>query len=154
MFYTQGDYGLFQCSEPCHKDTYDNEEMVRSMVLAQGFEIAEDGTLVVPDGVTLAMSIPSELIPRCPKCGKPMNTNLRADSTFVEDEGWHIHAGYYAEFLRRHQNTGTLFLELGVGFNTPVLYSLRTTRKTLKFAGKQRVSDYLRNSSAEERRCA
>lgn len=50
-----------------------------------------------------------------------MNMNLRADNTFVEDEGWHIHAGYYSEFLRRHQNTKTLFLELGVGYNTPAI---------------------------------
>jgi NAD-dependent SIR2 family protein deacetylase len=119
IFYTQGDYGLFQCSEPCHGDTYDNEEMVRQMVEAQGFEIGEDGTLIVPDNVILKMSIPTELIPHCPKCGKPMSMNLRSDNTFVEDEGWHIHAEYYSEFLRRHQNVKTLFLELAVGYNTP-----------------------------------
>jgi NAD-dependent SIR2 family protein deacetylase len=65
------------------------------------------------------MSIPTELVPHCPKCGKPMSMNLRADNTFVEDEGWHIHAGYYSEFLQKHQNRKTLFLELAVGFNTP-----------------------------------
>jgi NAD-dependent SIR2 family protein deacetylase len=119
MFYTQGDYGLFQCSQPCHQETYDNEEMVRQMVESQGFVIAEDGTLTVPEGVTLKMTIPSELVPHCPKCGKPMSMNLRADNTFVEDEGWHIHAGYYSEFLRRHQYTKVLFLELAVGYNTP-----------------------------------
>jgi NAD-dependent SIR2 family protein deacetylase len=119
IFYTQGDYGLFQCSEPCHGDTYDNEEMVHQMVEAQGFEIGEDGTLIVPDNVILKMSIPTELIPHCPKCGKPMSMNLRSDNTFVEDEGWHIHAEYYSEFLRRHQNVKTLFLELAVGYNTP-----------------------------------
>jgi NAD-dependent SIR2 family protein deacetylase len=119
MFYTQGDYGLFQCSQPCHQETYDNEEMVRQMVESQGFVIAEDGTLTVPEGVTLKMTIPSELVPHCPKCGKPMSMNLRADNTFVEDEGWHIHAEYYSEFLRRHQYTKVLFLELAVGYNTP-----------------------------------
>jgi NAD-dependent SIR2 family protein deacetylase len=119
MFYTQGDYGLFQCSEPCHKNTYDNEEMVRRMVEAQGFVIAEDGQLCLPDESILKMEIPSETVPRCPRCGKPMSMNLRADSTFVEDEGWHVHAEYYSEFLRRHQNMKTLFLELGVGYNTP-----------------------------------
>jgi NAD-dependent SIR2 family protein deacetylase len=103
------------------------------------------------------MTIPTELVPRCPKCGKPMSMNLRADNTFVEDEGWHVHAEYYSEFLRRHHNVKTLFIELGVGFNTPVLYSLRTTRKTLKFMRKQRISDHLRNRLEEEyveRRCA
>jgi NAD-dependent SIR2 family protein deacetylase len=121
MFYTQGDYGLFQCSEPCHKDTYDNEEIVRKMVEAQGFVISEDGTLCLPENGTLNMTIPTELVPHCPKCGKPMSMNLRADNTFVEDEGWHIHADYYSEFLRRHRNVKTLFMELAVGFNTPAI---------------------------------
>jgi NAD-dependent SIR2 family protein deacetylase len=119
LFYTQGDYGLFQCSEPCHRDTYDNKEMVREMVLSQGFTIAPDGTLVLPEGVTPKRTVPSELVPRCPNCGKPMSMNLRADNTFVEDEGWHLHADYYAEFLRRHESLSILFLELGVGYNTP-----------------------------------
>jgi NAD-dependent SIR2 family protein deacetylase len=119
MFYTQGDYGLFQCSEPCHKATYDNEEMVQKMIEAQGFTVAEDGTLCLPENGILKMTIPTELVPRCPKCGKPMSMNLRADDTFVEDEGWNIHAGYYSDFLRRHRNVKTLFLELGVGYNTP-----------------------------------
>lgn len=104
LFYTQGDYGLWQCSEPCHQRTYDNEEIVRQMIDAQ-----KD------------MSIPSELIPRCPICGKPMTMNLRCDNRFVEDEGWHQAALRYADFLRRHENLRTLYLELGVGNNTPVI---------------------------------
>jgi NAD-dependent SIR2 family protein deacetylase len=119
MFYTQGDYGLFQCSEPCHKETYDNAEMVRKMVKAQGFVIQPDGTLELPEDGILQQTIPTELVPRCPKCGKPMSMNLRADNTFVEDEGWHIHAEYYSEFLRRHKELNVLFIELGVGYNTP-----------------------------------
>ena len=119
LFYTQGDYGLFQCSEPCHKETYDNEEAVRQMVLAQGYEITEDGRLQLPDGVQPKMAVPTELVPHCPRCGKPMSMNLRADDTFVEDAGWHRAAERYSEFLRRHQHVNTLFLELGVGFNTP-----------------------------------
>jgi NAD-dependent SIR2 family protein deacetylase len=119
MFYTQGDYGLFQCSEPCHKETYDNAEMVRKMVKAQGFVIQADGTLALPEDGILQQTIPTELVPRCPKCGKPMSMNLRADNTFVEDEGWHIHAEYYSEFLRRHKELNVLFIELGVGYNTP-----------------------------------
>ena len=102
LFYTQGDYGLWQCSQPCHAKTYDNEETVRRMAAEQ-----KD------------MKVPSELVPRCPVCGKPMTMNLRADDTFVEDAGWHAAAGRYAEFLRRHEGMGMLFLELGVGYNTP-----------------------------------
>ena len=104
LFYTQGDYGLWQCSEPCHQKTYDNEETVRAM-----FETQKD------------MRVPSELVPHCPVCGKPMSMNLRADDTFVEDEGWHKAAERYDEFLRRHEGLHILFLELGVGMNTPVI---------------------------------
>lgn len=119
LFYTQGDYGLWQCSKPCHDKTYDNEETVRKMVLAQGFAIEEDGTLTIPEGVTLKMTVPSELVPRCPVCGEPMSMNLRADDRFVEDEGWHTASLRYSDFLRRHKNMNVLFLETGVGWNTP-----------------------------------
>ena len=102
LFYTQGDYGLWQCSEPCHQKTYDNEENVRAM-----FEQQKD------------MRVPTELVPRCPICGKPMSMNLRADDTFVEDEGWHLAAERYEDFLQDHDGQHILFLELGVGMNTP-----------------------------------
>lgn len=102
LFYTQGDYGLWQCSVPCHRETYDNEAAVRQMITEQ-----KD------------MRIPAELIPRCPKCGKPMTMNLRSDGTFVEDEGWHNAAGRYEDFIRRHRGLHVLYLELGVGSNTP-----------------------------------
>ena len=119
LFYTQGDYGLFQCSEPCHQETYDNADVIRRMVKAQGYEILENGELELPKGRETLRRIPSELVPHCPKCGKPMSMNLRADSTFVEDEGWHRASERYSDFLRRHRNVKVLFLELGVGFNTP-----------------------------------
>ncbi|MCD8196566.1 MAG: Sir2 silent information regulator family NAD-dependent deacetylase [Lachnospiraceae bacterium] len=119
LFYTQGDYGLFQCSTPCHYKTYDNEEIVCQMMEAQGYTIKEDCELELPDNVTLKMTIPSELVPHCPVCGKPMTMNLRSDDTFVEDEGWHRAAERYSLFLRRHEGMQTLFLELGVGYNTP-----------------------------------
>lgn len=119
LFYTQGDYGLFQCSEPCCQETQDNEGTIREMVLAQGYEIQADGILHLPEGIAPKREIPSELIPYCPHCGKPMTMNLRADATFVEDEGWHAASDRYSEFLRRHQNLKTVFLELGVGYNTP-----------------------------------
>ncbi|MCR5034718.1 MAG: Sir2 silent information regulator family NAD-dependent deacetylase [Clostridia bacterium] len=103
LFYTQGDYGLFQCSEPCTPVTYDNEEMIRNMMEQQA-----------------DMKIPSELIPKCPNCGKPLTMNLRSDDKFVEDEGWDRAAERYNEFLRTR--TGKiLFLELGVGYNTPTI---------------------------------
>jgi len=104
LFYTQGDYGLWQCSEPCHQKTYDNKETVRKM-----FEQQKN------------MRVSSELVPKCPVCGKPMSMNLRADDTFVEDDGWHNAAERYNEFLCRHEGLHILFLELGVGMNTPVI---------------------------------
>lgn len=104
LFYTQGDYGLWQCSEPCHQRTYDNEETVRRMFAEQ-----QD------------MKVPSELVPRCPVCGRPMTMNLRADDTFVQDEGWYQAQSRYQDFLRRHDGLRVVFLELGVGGNTPVI---------------------------------
>ncbi len=130
LFYTQGDYGLWQCSVPCHTKTYNNETVVRKMVTAQGFAFAEDGDLYVPDGTELKMEVPSELIPYCPKCGKPMSMNLRSDDTFVEDTGWHEAAGRYSDFLRRHQNMKVLLLEVGVGYNTPAIVKYSFWRMT------------------------
>ncbi len=105
LFYTQGDYGLFQCSGPCRQETYDNERVIRQMMERQE-----------------NMRVPSELLPVCPHCGRPMTMNLRADDKFVEDEGWHAAAARYGEFLRTRQDgRRILFLELGVGYNTPVI---------------------------------
>lgn len=104
LFYTQGDYGLFQCSVPCHTKTYDNKETVVQMINQQ-----KD------------MKVPSRLMPKCPVCGADMTMNLRADDKFVEDEGWHRACGNYRDFLLRHRNMPILFLELGVGYNTPVI---------------------------------
>ena len=104
LFYTQGDYGLFQCSEPCCQETFENEAMIREMVKRQE-----------------NMKIPTELLPACPYCGKPLTMNLRADDKFVEDEGWHRAAERYENFLRTRNGQKVLFLELGVGYNTPVI---------------------------------
>ena len=122
LFYTQGDYGLLQSSHPSGPSadkTYDNEEIIRKMVLSQGFEIREDGTLIVPEGKEITMTIPTELIPYCPDDGELMTTNLRADDSFVEDEGWHRAANRYMRFLNEHRDSKILFLEMGVGMNTP-----------------------------------
>ena len=104
LFYTQGDYGLFQCSEPCCQETFDNETVIREM-----FKRQKD------------MKIPTELLPFCPRCGKPLTMNLRSDNKFVEDEGWHRAAERYENFLRTREGQKILFLELGVGYNTPVI---------------------------------
>ena len=104
LFYTQGDYGLFQCSEPCCQETWDNEDAVRAMYAQQR-----------------DMRVPTALLPVCPHCGKPLSMNLRADDTFVEDAGWHAAAERYAQFLRTRAGQRMLFLELGVGCNTPVI---------------------------------
>lgn len=104
LFYTQGDYGLWQCPKPCHQKTYDNETVVKKMFAEQK-----------------NMKVPGQLVPYCPVCGAPMSMNLRADDTFVEDEGWHKAARRYEEFLRCHDGMHILFLELGVGGNTPVI---------------------------------
>lgn len=115
LFYTQGDYGLFQCSEPCCQETFDNEAVVREMVARQE-----------------NMKIPSELLPVCPHCGKPMTMNLRSDDAFVEDEGWHRAAERYADFLRTRKDQKILFLELGVGYNTPVIIKYPFWQMTAK----------------------
>ena len=130
LFYTQGDYGLWQCSVPCHNETYDNKAAVRKMVAAQGFAFAENGDLYLPDGATLKMEVPSALVPYCPHCHKPMSMNLRADDTFVEDMGWHHAAEQYEEFLQSHRNQKVLFLELAVGYNTPSIVKYSFWRMT------------------------
>lgn len=104
LFYTQGDYGLFQCSEPCCQETFENETLIREMV-----ELQKN------------MKIPSDLLPVCPHCGRPMTMNLRSDTRFVEDKGWHEAAERYENFLQARLEEKILFLELGVGYNTPVI---------------------------------
>ena len=115
LFYTQGDYGLFQCSEPCCQETFDNEAVIREMVKRQE-----------------NMKIPTELLPTCPHCGKPLTMNLRSDNKFVEDEGWHRAAERYENFLRTRAGQKILFLEFGVGYNTPVIIKYPFWQMTAK----------------------
>ena len=115
LFYTQGDYGLFQCSEPCCQETFDNEAVICEMVKRQE-----------------NMKIPTGLLPTCPHCGKPLTMNLRCDDTFVEDEGWHRAAERYENFLRTRAGQKILFLELGVGYNTPVIIKYPFWQMTAK----------------------
>ena len=121
LFYTQGDYGLFQSVNPQIQKTYDNEEWVMKAMEAQGFVKDENGVFSIPASREILMKIPVELIPKCPDDGSDMTTNLRADSSFVEDEGWYTAAEKYSEFLENHKNMHVLFLELGVGANTPAI---------------------------------
>ncbi len=102
LFYTQGDYGLFQCSTPCHNKTYDNEKIVREMIAVQK-----------------NLRVPEKYFPRCPKCGEVMTLNLRSDDKFVEDSGWHAAAYRYEKFLKTYAAGDIVYLELGVGGNTP-----------------------------------
>lgn len=115
LFYTQGDYGLWQCSRACHDKTYDNEEPAYRMVKSQ-----KD------------MKIPGELVPRCPVCGAPMTMNLRCDDLFVQDEGWYAAQSRYDDFVRRHEKMNTVYLELGVGLNTPGIIKLPFWQMTMR----------------------
>ena len=115
LFYTQGDYGLFQCSEPCCQETFDNEAVIRQMIEQQ-----KD------------MKVPTELLPVCPHCGKPLTMNLRCDDTFVEDDGWHRAAERYENFLRTRAGGKILFLEFGVGYNTPIIIKYPFWQMTAK----------------------
>ncbi len=104
LFYTQGDYGLLQCSVPCHRLTYDNEELIRRMVAEQS-----------------EMRIPTALVPCCPVCGRDMTMNLRSDDRFVEDDGWRCACERYQSFLAKHEKARVVYFELGVGWNTPAI---------------------------------
>ena len=138
LFYTQGDYGLFQCSVPCHNKTYDNETQVKEMLAA------------IKDGL-----IPSALIPKCPVCGKEMTTNLRADDKFVEDEGWHKAAANYSDFVEKNNDKKLLLLELGVGWNTPAIIKYPFIRMAHQFKNARYVcinkgDNYVPNEIADK----
>ena len=130
LFYTQGDYGLFQSSCPTVAKTYDNQEIVEKMLEAQGFVRNNEGIFQLSEDKTLKMSIPTELIPICPDDGLPMTMNLRTDESFVEDAGWKMAAKRYQDFLHSHKGKHILYWELGVGMNTPVIIKFPFWRYT------------------------
>lgn len=120
LFYTQGDYGLWQCMEPCCPETHDNEAAVREMLRVQGFTWGDDGSLrPLADGAT--RFIPRGLVPHCPHCGQPLTMNLRVDGTFVEDAGWHAAQARYHAWVEARRGARVVLLELGVGGNTPAI---------------------------------
>ncbi|MBR0375216.1 MAG: hypothetical protein IJH59_01540 [Firmicutes bacterium] len=121
LFYTQGDYGLFQSVDPANQKTYDNRQWVMKAMETQGFVPDAANVFQPPHNGSLLMRIPTQLIPKCPDDGSDVTMNLRSDDSFVEDEGWHKASASYADFLKRHQNRHLLFLEIGVGMNTPVI---------------------------------
>ena len=120
LFYTQGDYGLFQSTDPSNRITFDNEEWVIKAMEAQGFVKNLEGLFEMPEA-GVSMEIPPELIPKYPDDGSEVTMNLRADDSFVENDGWHAASAAYSDFLRRHEGQHILFLEIGVGANTPVI---------------------------------
>lgn len=121
LFYTQGDYGLFQSVNPDIYGTFDNKDWVMEAMKAQGFIKNKDDEFDVPDNKGIYMSIPTDLIPKSLKDGSNMTMNLRSDDSFVEDDGWHIASAAYSDFLKKYMNKHILFLEIGVGYNTPVI---------------------------------
>ena len=120
LFYTQGDYGLFQSVDPGVQETFDNEAWTMRAMEAQGFVLDEKGVFQVPESGAISMKLPADLIPTAPN-GDPVKMNLRSDDTFVEDAGWRRASAAYSDFLRRHENLHVLFLEIGVGANTPMI---------------------------------
>ena len=136
LFYTQGDYGLFQSSSPsgaAKYKTYDNYDIIRRMVLSEGYQIGDYEELITPEDTEIRMTVPSNLVPVCPDDGNLMTTNLRSDDTFVQDDGWYAAQSRYHDFLRRHQGLKTLFLEAGVGGNTPTIVKYNFWKMTYEW---------------------
>ncbi len=132
LFYTQGDYGLFQSVNPAIRRTYDNRDWIMEAMEAQGYVRGEDGIFQLPKDGRVSMAIPEDLLPVCPDDGSDFTMNLRSDDSFVEDQGWHRASAAYAEFLAGHQGQHVLFLELGVGSNTPVIVKYPFWQMTLE----------------------
>lgn len=136
LFYTQGDYGLFQSSSPsgaAKYKTYDNYDIIRRMVLSEGYQIGDCEELITPEDTEIRMTVPSNLVPVCPDDGNLMTTNLRSDDTSVQDDGWYAAQSRYYDFLRRHQGLKTVFLETGVGGNTPTIVKYNFWKMTYEW---------------------
>lgn len=121
LFYLQGDYGLFQCSVPCHNKTYDNRELILQMLKSQNFITIKKGKIEITDKTEWKTKIDSALIPKCPVCSREMEMNLRSDDRFVQDDGWYVHAQNYQNFVDKTRNKKLVLLEIGIGYNTPAI---------------------------------
>ena len=130
IFYMQGDYGLFQCEVPCHNKTYDNKDLVFKMLLSQNFLEKTQNGYKITNKSMWKMQIDSNLIPKCPVCGRNMTMNLRADDTFIQDDGWEKHAKLYEDFLEKAKDKKLLLMEFGVGYNTPIIIKYPFERMT------------------------
>ena len=117
LYYMQGDMGLLQCKKPCHMKNYDNYNIIKEMLLDQGFTIDENGELLV--GKNIKTEINEKIIPKCPYCGGEMDFNLRIGNNFVQDNGWYKHQKLYTDFIDKYKNDDILYIELCVGYNTP-----------------------------------
>jgi NAD-dependent SIR2 family protein deacetylase len=103
LFTPQGDYGRFQCAEPCGDTLHDNRDLVQTLITQM------DDTRVL---------VRESDIPRCPDCGDYLERNLRRDRHFVESSHMERQPAY-ADFINRSCAGRLVLLELGVGFNTP-----------------------------------
>lgn len=130
LFYMQGDYGLFQCSVPCHNKTYDNKDLIFKMLKSQNFIIEKNGKIEILDKSKWKTKIDSALIPKCPVCGREMEMNLRADDKFIQDDGWYAHAQAYQNFVDKTKGQKLVLLEIGVGYNTPAIIKYPFERMT------------------------
>ena len=115
IFATQGDYGLMQCAKACHNKLYNNKDFIKEAL-----------------GKTVNCRIPSDLVPKCPVCGSDMDLNIRKDNFFLEDEEWIKMKYNYINFLRKSDDNKIVFLELGVGFNTPTIIRFPFEQMTLQ----------------------
>ena len=132
IFYMQGDMGLLQCKKPCHNKNYENYEIIKKMLIDQGFNFSEKGELIITDNIKTEIS--ENLIPKCPIYGGEMDFNLRIDNNFVQDKGWYEHQKIYEDFLNKNEKEEILYLELGVGYMTPgiIKYNFWNQMKKIK----------------------
>lgn len=133
LFYTQGDYGLLQCSVPCHNKTYENKELIIKMLKSQNITIDKDGQIELINKENWKTKIDSDLIPKCPVCGRIMEMNLRVDDRFVQDDGWFRHAKLYKEFYEKIKNSNVVLIEIGVGYNTPTIIKYSFEQMTYRY---------------------
>ena len=98
----QGDHRFFQCAGCCTDDTWDAVEPVAEMVKTMGENTA----------------IPTELIPRCPHCGGPMEMHMEAGPYFLPDTAARQRM---QAFLHQYHGKKLAVLELGIGWRNQLI---------------------------------